>query len=99
MVFPIVQSVLLKELFIAAQAMRMAVDQGRVVVVHLQPRDQQEERHRGEHGGDADQHAAVLPPGDPDHPPPRHGPRRGAGVLAERAGLARSLGHLRQLGP
>ena len=85
MVFPIVQSMLLKWLFSAAQASEFAGRQltsGRVVVVHLQPRDQQEDGHRGEHGGDADQHAAVLPPGDPDHPLPRHGPQRRAGALA-----------------
>jgi hypothetical protein len=45
-----------------------------------------EYRRPGEHrehedGGDADQHAAVLPPGDPEHPPPRHWRQLLAGFL------------------
>ena len=49
-------------------------------MVDLRPGDQHEGHRRGEHDRDADQQAAVLPPGDPQHSPPQHGPRSGAGV-------------------
>ena len=73
------------------RACRVAGGRGGVGVVQLQAGDPQVHRQRAEQRGHAGQREAVLPPGDPGHPPPRHRPQ--ARVLL-RAGGHGQRGHL-----
>ncbi len=53
----------------------MAGGRGGVGVVQLKADDPQAHRQRAQQRGHAGQREAVLPPGDPGHPPPRHRPQ------------------------
>ena len=53
----------------------MAGGRGGVGVVQRHADDPQAHRQRTEQRGHAGQRQAVLPPGDPGHPPPRHWPQ------------------------